>query len=189
MQSGNFAELDRVHNQRNITVSGKPDSMTLMLRRGFCAIASAPVGVSALIENRRITFRASVRTRRLWKIEIGGDIETRRTLEMKLFDCVTLSFKPPCDGRLERCLLGHRLEPEHVEKVFAKRRSNLFEIRRARDSRQKLALEIGSPQPRDTRGYFDLRAGPGNRRTPCVHTGSQPRMRRSAESALVSLRA
>src|SRR5215813_11199575 len=76
------------------------------------------------------------------KIEIGRDVEPGQALKMKLLDCVSRLFNPPGDRRFERTSFGHRFQPQHVEEIFAQRRTYLLEIGGPADPRQKLAFEL-----------------------------------------------
>ncbi len=116
MQAGNFAQFERVHNQRDVAVRCEPYAMTLAIGSGLGAFAPFPVVMAALIQNCRVA---------LWrgpgKIEIGRDVQSGETLEMKLLDREVRSLEPPRDRRFERSSLGHRFQPQHVEEIFAQR--------------------------------------------------------------------
>src|SRR5688572_32397501 len=81
MQACNFAEFDRVHNQRDISVSCEPYTMALAFGRGFGSFPPIAVVMADLVENRRLAAR-----RRPREIEIGCDIQSRKTLKMKFLD-------------------------------------------------------------------------------------------------------
>src|SRR5687767_2378502 len=54
MQARNFAQFDRVHNQRDIAVRCEPYAMALALGSRFGSFTSIAVVVTDLVENRRL---------------------------------------------------------------------------------------------------------------------------------------
>src|SRR5262245_11801725 len=140
MQPRDFAQLKRVHHQRRVTVLGEPDALLQAIGRGLIAVAAVLVVMTDLIKDCGVT--SAGRIGRLRKIEICRDVKPGQALEMKLLYCVSGLFNPPCDRRFERASFGHRFQPQHVEEIFAQRRTNPLVIGGPADPWQKLALEF-----------------------------------------------
>ena len=109
MQSLDLTELERVDYQADVAAAGEPGAVVLVARLGAVADAVLFDGaVTADVKDRRGG------TGRLRKIEVARDVKSRARLKLDILDRKLRMLDAAGDGRLQRTLLGRRVEPEHV---------------------------------------------------------------------------
>ncbi len=136
VNSGDLPELDRVDQQSDIAVSGKPDSMMLIVDLRTPRARGVPAKVEHRWERPR---------RDLGQIEVTRDIQPGHALEDNLLDTVRPTVQLAGNAGLERRLRRHWIQAQHVQDLLPQARADAFALVEGLDVAGKTSSDFSGP--------------------------------------------
>jgi hypothetical protein len=118
VQALDFAELERVDDEADVTIAGKPRAVVLI--RHLVAVAHAVTDdgpVAAHVKHRWRRLRRVLR-----QVQIGCDVKARERLEVEVLDGEVFMLQTSRCGGLEVGARGQRVEAEHLREFRAQLR-------------------------------------------------------------------
>ena len=115
VHAGQFTELNGVDRQADITVSGKPSAVVLIV--GFVAVIDSVdlhPAVAANVKNGR---RRAVHF--FWHVKVAGDVEAGAGLIVKFVNLELVVLHHTGDFGLERSAFGEWIQPKHLMELPA----------------------------------------------------------------------